>query len=119
MKKKIILSSALLLALSVSVQSKEETIEKVFYGSKARKSMINPCKGPLVEVCGRVIKHISMIDASSTMTESTLKDKEGNVVLVDVKYDDIRPYKIIKEDLEQRGFNTIGYEYPGSLTTTP
>lgn len=85
--------------------------------------MINPCKGPLVEVCGRVIKHISMIDASSTMTESTLKvhckDKEGNVVLVDVKYDDIRPYKIIKEDLEQRGFNTIGYEYPGSLTTTP
>lgn len=30
MKKKIILSSALLLALSVSVQSKEETIEKVF-----------------------------------------------------------------------------------------
>ena len=47
------------------------------------------------------------------------KDKEGNVVLVDVKYDDIRPYKIIKEDLEQRGFTTIGYEYPGSLTTTP
>lgn len=98
---------------------KKKRLKKFFYGPKARKSMINPCKGPLVEVCGRVIKHISMIDASSTMTESTLKDKEGNVVLVDVKYDDIRPYKIIKEDLEQRGFNTIGYEYPGSLTTTP
>lgn len=52
MKKQLFLLPLLLATLTAGAQNLQLTGKRTYYGEKARDSMVNPCKGRLVTVCG-------------------------------------------------------------------
>lgn len=76
MKKFIVLA---FMALSMSLSSSAETVVMEYYGSKARDSYKNPCKGKTIRVCGKATKEIQIQQGFAMVTE-TVMDNEGRVL---------------------------------------
>lgn len=76
MKKFIVLA---FITLCMSMASSAETVVMEYYGSKARDSYKNPCKGETIRVCGKVTKEIQ-IQQGFAMVVETVMDPEGRVL---------------------------------------
>ena len=56
-----------------------ETVS-TYYGSEASKSLVNPCKGPVVRVCATVVTHLSLYRDNQTLVRQEVKDELGKVL---------------------------------------
>lgn len=68
-----------IIALSVGLSASAETVLMEYYGTKARNSYTNPCKGETIRKCAVITKDIQIQQHLSTVTE-TVMDREGRVL---------------------------------------
>lgn len=76
MKKALLLA---ILSIGMGFSASAETVLMEYYGSKARDSYKNPCKGETIRVCGKVTKEIQIQQGFAVVTE-TVMDNEGRVL---------------------------------------
>lgn len=76
MKKFIVMA---FLSLGIGLSASAETVLMEYYGSKARDSYKNPCKGETIRVCGKAIKQVQIEQGFSIVTE-TVTDDKGRVI---------------------------------------
>ena len=77
MKKILVL--IIIVAQSICVMA-DTVVEKVYYGSEARNSKVNPCKGECVYECGKTtIKYVGVVPGLVAVTE-VMTDGAGNII---------------------------------------
>lgn len=71
--------------------SNARIIKRTYWGQKAQKSWVNPCKGDLVRICGVIEEQVEELTTTTSSVASTLKDEDG--VIIDNTYT-VVPYSV-------------------------
>lgn len=67
-------------SISINALAANDKIIHTYYGTKARNSALNPCKGACTLICGTIETTNSAISEDVTLVTSVVKDSEGNVL---------------------------------------
>lgn len=78
------LMKKILVLMAIIVQSicamADTVVEKIYYGTEARNSKKNPCKGECIYVCGKVTtKYVAVVPGIVAVTE-VMTDGKGNII---------------------------------------
>lgn len=79
MKKMTLVVLSVMLGICYAYPAKRTTTE-TFYGTKARNSDVNPCKGRTKTICGTVTTTIEEYSVSSVHITKTFLDSERRVI---------------------------------------
>lgn len=80
MRKKILFLIGVAVVVSFSISAK--VVTTTYYGTKARNSEINPCKGRTTRVCGTISTTLPDVP-NSGMLQQTIRDENGKIIAVD------------------------------------
>lgn len=100
-----------LLTTCIGLSTSAEVVIRKYYGSKARNSNVNPCKGALVDVCAEITTQIwldkSNILSSQTMVRNTTLDSENKIIRTEEHATDLTPTVVLDNIIKTLPENAV------------
>ena len=119
MKKLLLIAMVLCMSTQLFAQQNGSTVKKVFWGSKTRKSFVNPCKGVCSDVCGEIDVLFKAKNKNTTQVETVVKDKNGNVILTKTEKYSHPSHEVNSDFLVDDSKKKDNSKLPGEATEKP
>jgi hypothetical protein len=103
-----------IIAVGMGFSASAETVLMEFYGTKARNSYTNPCKGETIRLCGRVLKDIQVSAQGLTIVTETVMDDQGQIINSSTYCTSKEPGEILEETLTSAPDNSTTTIYTGN-----